>query len=410
MWVQILASRFVTNRKGSIATMAALSMPLLLGAAALGTEAGYWLTQKSKLRGLTDGAAITAANLYQRRADQATIEASVKEALAKSGINTSTLFLDIDLPAAAGDPLKVVTRIPGERYFSTALWNGTIAIDARTDIEFSAGNVCVLAASPTADGALNMGGSSLANFSGCLAASNSTSSSSIAFSGSSQLTAGCLYSAGYVLDAAGHTTLECSNLMTGRREVALPLANMTQPLTPARCNNAPNFNPNSTVTVSPGCYSSNFNMKGIVHFQPGVYILNSANFTANAQAIITGTDVTFILKGDSTVDFNGGANIQLKAPEEGSGAAYEGILFWGSTAAGTRIHKINGSAGSIFQGLMSFANDDVQFNGNSGVTSSCLRLVGKTVALRGNTDFNSECDAALGGLAMTAGNQMRIIR
>lgn len=302
------------------------------------------------------------------------------------------------------------TRIPGQKYFTNAMWTGTVAISSRTDIEFDAGNVCVLAADPTAAGALSMGGSSSANLSGCLAAANSTSSTAVEFSGSTQLTAGCVYSAGGVSGATGHTTLECPRLMTYRRDIRLPLEGMTQPLTPSNCSRAPNFNPNSTVNVTPGCYDSNFNMKGTVNFAPGVYILNGANFTANSQAVITGTGVTFILKGSSTVDFNGGATIKLKAPEEGSGATYEGILFWGSEASGSRTHRINGGSGSVFQGLMSFAKDEVQFNGNSGVASDCLRLVGRTVSLSGNTAFNSECDAALGGLSMIAGTQLRIVR
>lgn len=76
-----LVRRFVADRKGNIATMAALAAPLVLGGAAMGTEVSYWLTQKSMLRGATDGAAITAANLFQRRATQSVIDDAVRQSL-----------------------------------------------------------------------------------------------------------------------------------------------------------------------------------------------------------------------------------------------------------------------------------------------------------------------------------------
>lgn len=404
-----LVRQFGTDRRGNIATLAAVTLPLLIGGAAFGTEVSYWMAQKSKLRGATDGAAITAANMYLRKADQETINTVVSQALVKSGISQSTLYVNVTLPAG-GEPLKVVTRVPGEKYFTRALWKGSVAIDARTDISFDTGNVCILATNKSAADAMAMTGNASGDLNGCLAASNSSSTSAISFGGSSDLTAGCLYTAGDVSGLSKVTMTKCARPMNFRREITPPLAGRTQPVRLGGCSGAPKFKPNATINVSPGCYNEDFDMKGTVNFAPGVYFFENANFGANGQALITGTGVTFIFKGSSTIKFNGGAVLQLAAPDTASGSPYAGILFWGASTGGPRQHLINGNSGSFLQGLINFDDDEVELKGNAKVNSDCLRLVGDKVKLTGSASFKSDCDAALGPLSMTAPASLRIVR
>lgn len=51
---------FVDSRQGAIVVMAALLMPILVGAIGLGVEVGLWFQQKRSLQTMADAAAIAA--------------------------------------------------------------------------------------------------------------------------------------------------------------------------------------------------------------------------------------------------------------------------------------------------------------------------------------------------------------
>ena len=53
--------RLLSDRRGGVAVMTALSLTSLLGFAGLGTEATMWYVTKRNMQGATDAAAYTAA-------------------------------------------------------------------------------------------------------------------------------------------------------------------------------------------------------------------------------------------------------------------------------------------------------------------------------------------------------------
>src|SRR5215469_11711920 len=59
-----LLRRFSRDKSGSYIVMAALVSPILIGAAGLGTEVGYWMHQKQKMQDAADSAAYAAATYY----------------------------------------------------------------------------------------------------------------------------------------------------------------------------------------------------------------------------------------------------------------------------------------------------------------------------------------------------------
>src|SRR5436305_10340084 len=59
-----LLRRFAHDKSGSYIVLAALAMPVLIGTAALGTEAGYWMHQQQKMQDAADSAAFATATYY----------------------------------------------------------------------------------------------------------------------------------------------------------------------------------------------------------------------------------------------------------------------------------------------------------------------------------------------------------
>jgi hypothetical protein len=147
------------------------------------------------------------------------------------------------------------------------------------------------------------------------------------------------------------------------------------------------------ISIEPGCYGG-MDLKGTVTLKPGVYYVNGGSLDFGAQANVTGVGVTFILTGPSpatvaTLDMNGGARIDLKAPEEG---VYKGVLIYQDPAASTgAINKINGNSGSRLEGAFYFPKQKLEFSGNNGMVTDCLQLVAFRIGFTGNAKVNNTC-------------------
>jgi hypothetical protein len=203
-------------------------------------------------------------------------------------------------------------------------------------------------------------------------------------------------------------TTVCQNNLTYRKETKDPFASLVQPATNPPCQKPPNFKPSTSFTLDPGCYKNSLNIKGTVAFNKGVYILDGVDMKINSNAVVTGHDVTFVLKNGATLDFAGNATIDLRAPEDGSGADFPGILFFGSKSNSTS-HKINGDASSYFSGAFYFPDDELEFSGNSGMDTSCTRLVADTITLIGDNDFATNCTNKLGPYDITTAYSVVIV-
>ena len=57
-------ANFARDKSGSYMVLTALGMPVLIGAAALGTEAGFWMHQQQKMQDAADSAVFAAATYY----------------------------------------------------------------------------------------------------------------------------------------------------------------------------------------------------------------------------------------------------------------------------------------------------------------------------------------------------------
>jgi hypothetical protein len=105
---------------------------------------------------------------------------------------------------------------------------------------------------------------------------------------------------------------------------------------------------------------------------------------------------------------NGNERVQLKPPTSG---AYAGIVIY-QEKSNTKTISINGTSDSYVEGFIYAPGAHIFYAGNSMSTtdSQCLRIVGNTIEMTGNSDFTSDCTAQLGGREMFAGRYMSIVR
>lgn len=137
-------------------------------------------------------------------------------------------------------------------------------------------------------------------------------------------------------------------------------------------------------TLSGGYWSGNkFPPSGVTNLASNsVFCVSASNsFEMNAGDTLTGHNVTIVLlQGD--IKWNGGATIQLDAPNSGP---YAGLLIYVPLSNSATI-TINGNSASTFTGTILAPASDISILGTGGTTGLNSQVIGYTVDLSGTSD------------------------
>ncbi len=301
-------------------------------------------------------------------------------------------------PTLAGtvtNGVAITLKIQKRLNFSSMFMSAPPIIEASaTAAAIPTGEYCAQAQINTNETGISAGGSSTVNLK-CGIITNSTSIEAAVAFGSSVVTASPVAAVGG-LDktdnwASGTTLLPFTLAQPD------PFADIDPPTIPAGCSNwsdSPSDNqsyPDVTPTA-PVCLND-FTVKGTLTLKPGTYII-TGDMKVNSGANITCSGCTFVMTNATpantgTLDLNGGATMNLTAPDSGT---YKGILFYSDRGADpTDINKINGGSTSFFKGAFYFPHQQVEYTGNAGVTYECVKLVSWKLSFNGNAAINNNC-------------------
>jgi Flp pilus assembly protein TadG len=386
MMMQFLR-RLANDRRGNALIIAGASLPLLVGAAGLGSDTIQWVLWKRELQRAADTAALSGA--YAEVQGNESVSSAVAAHMTDNnhtGIALLSGYPQISYPAdVAGsytNAVRVTLAMQQTLGFSSLFLSTppTITTTATAAL-VNTGSYCVVALNGSTSSSITIGGSSSVNM-GCGAISNSTSpTASVGVNGASY---------NFVADpVAGVGGMPAS--INGATEIQPHHVAMQDPYAGKyptsdagmTCNKQVNA---GNTNLSPGCYKSfKFTGNGSYNLAPGVYYLHNTDFDVQGTVTIHGTGVTFILTGDApgSVSTNGNSGIQLTAPTSGT---YKDMLFIGMGTANTTI---NGDNTSFYDGAMYFPNSQVSFTGNSGTMTQCAMVVANFVNFSGNTNLQN---------------------
>ncbi|AZO08734.1 pilus assembly protein [Mesorhizobium sp. M3A.F.Ca.ET.080.04.2.1] len=263
---------------------------------------------------------------------------------------------------------------------------------------------CVLALNEHADDAVNFQGTTSVAMNGCVIAANSDASDAVNRGGSAVVSAACVSTVG---ETEGMTppsaTLTCGTPLENQYASFDPLADVVPPAL-GTCKSMPN---GKMVTLSPGTYCDK-SWTGKITLNPGVYILRGVSVKPGGNGTLTGAGVTLFLMEGSQIYINANEQVNLSPMTTGP---YAGITIYqphGNTSALT----LNGGAGSVISGFIYAPDATITYAGNSDMNSqgSCLRLVGDTVQITGNSAFKSDCAAELGSREMYASRMITLAK
>jgi Flp pilus assembly protein TadG len=384
------AANWLTCRRGNVALLFALLMPMAVGGAGLATEVGVWYHRRLELQGAADAAAYAAAVDLRAGATQDAFTAEALAAAKASGFDDSQGTLTVNWPPTSGthqtsQAIEVLISENVPRFFSSIFINTPLIEHTRSVTTFqNASNACVLALNNSASAAAMVSGSSNVSLTGCSVMTNSVSPTAVVSQGSAALQTDCIISVGGVSLTAGVSETVCSSPITQAPPVADPYGALAAPTPSGACQNA------SGSSLSPGTYCGGLTLQGNVTLQPGVYYMQG-DLKINANANIIGNGVTIYMSGSSAVSMNGSATVNLSAPTSGD---YSGILFFGDrtcTSCSAISESLNGTADSTMTGAIYFPKQNVNYIGNFAGANGCTQVVADTVTWNGHTHLAANC-------------------
>ena len=407
--------RFWRSKRGNFAvTTAIASLPLLAGVAGV-VDYTFARNKASQLQNALDSSALAIATSYFLGMTDEELTEFGHEYFDTNmvGINDGAESFEFDdkvtsdlsaMASASGNDNFITVRSDTTHQGILGALNWPIHRRSVVMIKQGA-EACVLALDPHAGSAVKFQGSTEVHLTGCVIASNSDSGTSIYRGGTATVSADCVNTVGTTsgIDGNSNVTLKCGDILENQYASFDPLARVKPP-TPAGCTSLPN---GKNKSLSPGTYC-NQTLSGDITLQPGVYILKGGGVKLNGNGSLKGEGVTIFLMDDAEFNVNGNGVLQLTPPTSGD---YAGITLYQPKSNATTI-TINGTSDSYIQGFVYAPGAHVFYAGNSTNTanSECLRIVGNTIEMTGNSSMSSDCTDELGGREMYAGRYMTLVR
>ncbi len=418
-------TRLASDARGGVAVLYAMTLPLVLGFAALGVEATGWYMARQQLQNASDAAA-TAVATYKynnSRASTTQLEDIAKAAVSRSGVDGATVALDTDLsdepdmPAGAMRVSVTLTKSAALSDALTVLTGGESIgqVDVKADAVAAASlvldNVCV-AGMKQSGTSLKTSGTSWEVADGCNMHSNagvdvnvypkdvddltvSYSSTPCNIPAEAGGCSGTTMPYQFELDLIDatdyNTTAECTHVdLVENKSGGKSILGKTIDLTKQ---------PNDRVVL---CGDSNFNSGTTTFEGPGLVIVTgkpSTGFNFNVKGKIEINDGALVFVNIS--DFgkiSGNGEIAIDALEDLSASSpwypWEDIAVYADPDSATGDWDLTGTVTLAVDGLMVMEGVDLTSRGNVKTLtgSGCTRLIAGSVDLRGNTSFGSgEC-------------------
>ncbi|GJD97647.1 TadE/TadG family type IV pilus assembly protein [Methylobacterium iners] len=396
---------FRHDERGSITILAALALPVVLGAAALAVDLAHLRYSKARLQMGADAGALAAIRKLSNEADAVQAAVTIANLNVPSNAGNVTAPTDVQLivydpgtktykPSDAATPPTGV-RVTASRdeahgnaikgIFAQLIGGSdtySVSASAIAVVRGTDDPACVYALNATDPDALTIAGSTTVSL-GCGVRVKSASATAISSNGNkARMTATSVCQAnapGFNPSGFNPTVTRCFSAVTD------PFAAVEEP-TPSGCK------PGGTLTgtVLAGCFSGPVNFSGTVTLSAGTYYFSGSEVNINSNAKITGSGVTLFLDGSSSLKITGNPLIKFSAPTSGSLAGIS--LFQSRKAVGASL-TISGNSDFNITGAIYAPATVVTFTG-SGTTTNPARY-GSLVASKVHFTGNSEIDFAV---------------
>jgi hypothetical protein len=430
-------------RRGSVAFATVVALVPLIGAVALGAEAGSWYVTKQHAQNAADAAAYSgglklacslsastctdaqtldyrgkqfaAQNSFCDAADTTSYPGSRCVASLPKGTSQAVQIASLtSWNGTSGQFVQATVSQQQPTYLAVVLGVSTVTIGATAvaKVQGLQKPPCALALT----GSVSFQGSPNINAPNCGMASNDQAQNALNFTGG-----GMTVNLGSLSAVGGCTggTAFCSTAFTYMPPIANPFSALDTALT-SLCGSNPTLpalcglskcKGSSLVayTAATPCVNDSIKTKGntAVTLSPGVYFI-SGTLTLTGGSSTTGTGVTLILLPGATIDTNGGGTLTITGPTtapsssslptalQSSASLFQYMAIYDASSSAVQF---GGNSNINLTGNIYAPTAAVTFQGNPtinlGSSGGCGELVAASIAFNGNATFDSSgCSSA----------------
>ena len=318
---------FLTDRRGGIAIVGGLAVPVLVLAGAATVEYGHIAGRKSQLQKAADAAALSGAQqLRLSKTPDSVVASVVRDVVAQNapppdGVTTDVSSLVQDKRSAVQVSLtENVKSVIGK---VLTLPSSTISVQATAKISGNT-KLCLLTLDGASEKALYLEQNSLITAQGCAIVSDSKNPKGLTADSNARLSASMICSSGGV---ANNGAFLSPVPVTDCPPITDPLASQKRP-TSGLCTGlekATKISKSRTVYGGTFCGGMEISGNAKVYFAPGIYIFNNGPLLVTNTATLTGQNVGLYFTGSAGgIRFDPNTTIDLTAPRDGTMA---GLLF-----------------------------------------------------------------------------------
>ncbi len=440
---------FHDDRRGAVALIAALVLPVIFGFAALAIDYGHLLYTEAKLQAAADAAALAAASslddedaavaLAQEYAGLNMPEGNYGTVLQAADVifgtyDTETrVFTDDDTPT---DAVRVTLNLseangnPVTLFFASVIGFASRDVQSQAIATQSAGDdeFCFYATSTDDPSAFKVSGTVDLDLGNCGIAVASTDDDAMKGSGTVDIAAGSVCVAGGYKESGVGVSVdptpeeECDDIPDD------PLAGLTAPTAAAECDEEDySISGNGgNITLSPGTYCGGIQVSGssnTITFEPGVYILAGGGLSVagGSNNLINDTDsgiggVMFFNTESADdeddfddISFSGDNDITLSAPTSGD---YAGVLFFqdpGADSASANLEfSVTGTVDTELDGTIYMPDHLIDFSGTSSSAMRCMKLIGSIIEFSGTSGSTIPESCASDNVSISANSGVRL--
>lgn len=371
------------DRRGSIAILTALCLPLALLLVGGVIDYSQVSNQRQRLQDSADKSALAAARelgLSDAKSENvaAVVESVVLSTMTANGRGHAKPDLETSVSAELSE-VAVRARQKTSPYFGGGFGFVPLELEVKAVARIvGKPNICLLALESSEPGALYLVKSSRLTGNNCSVFSNSSASNGLVVKDSAILTATTVCSSGGI-DQTG--TISPAGLMDCP-SFEDPLASRSEPVM-GTCDYQNTKLANVTVTLRPGIYCGGISIAGTsdIRLEPGIYAIKTGVLEMKDQAKLTGDDVTLFLGPTTWFFLAPDTTVSLSASKSGPLA---GLLLFGSREQSKIItHTILSKNAQRFVGTVYLPRNSFIVDGDSSVggASAYTAIVARRVVL-----------------------------
>jgi Putative Flp pilus-assembly TadE/G-like len=372
------------SRRGTVAVVVGVMMPVVIGVSALSLDGGMLFLQRRQAQSVADAAALGGAYAMYNGSSFSVAQTAAIAIGTQNGLTISSS--QVTQPQTGY--VSVTVTVTRARCFS-ALWGAgnmsanATAVARGTSGAYSKAAILVLDSSGSA--AITLSGTTQVTAKNGSVIVDSSSASSIISSGAPSITAPELDLSGSIL-YSGTNPNKATVTKTGQASTSDPLASIAAPSSSGmtvQSSSVITLSGSATRTLSPGVYTGGITMSGSssVALNPGAYYINGGGINMSGSSSITGNGVFIYNTGGGAINLSGTGTISLNPMTSGP---YQGITMF-QDRSNTAGATMSGGTNINNTGTFYFPGARLTMSGSSGVADVGAQVIAKDLTFSGTS-------------------------